>query len=105
MTNALKQIVNYEKLKILTPFEGVCFGHALLKVCQHATSNEKVSSGLQHVSINSIQSSIEACQKKSRKRKVEWKKGFFGYKFATTKAKHTNEDKVCIQSENVVTSP
>jgi hypothetical protein len=31
MTNALKQIVNYEELKILTPFEGVCFRHALFK--------------------------------------------------------------------------
>jgi hypothetical protein len=33
MTNVLKQIVNYEKLGILAPFEGVCFGHALSKTC------------------------------------------------------------------------
>jgi hypothetical protein len=33
MTNVLKQIVNYEKLGILVPFEGVCFGHALSKTC------------------------------------------------------------------------
>jgi hypothetical protein len=33
MTNVFKQIVNYEKLGILAPFEGVCFGHALSKTC------------------------------------------------------------------------
>jgi hypothetical protein len=33
MTNVLKQIVNYEELGILAPFEGVCFGHALFKAC------------------------------------------------------------------------
>ncbi len=63
MTNALKQIVNYEELKILTPFEGVCFRHALFKAYQYATFDEKLSSSSQHVNINSIQSSIEACQK------------------------------------------
>jgi hypothetical protein len=31
MTIVLKQIVNYEKLRILAPFEGVCFEHALFK--------------------------------------------------------------------------
>jgi len=28
MTNVVEQIVTYEKLGILTLFEGVCFGHA-----------------------------------------------------------------------------
>jgi hypothetical protein len=28
MTNVLKQIVSCERLGILAPFEGVCFGHA-----------------------------------------------------------------------------
>ncbi len=41
ITNVFKQIVICEKLGILAPFEGVCFDHALLKVCQYANSNEK----------------------------------------------------------------
>jgi len=67
MTNVLKQIVNYEELKILAPFEGVYFGHALFKTCQYAISDEKVTSCEQHVRINSIQSLIEACQKNQKK--------------------------------------
>jgi len=53
MRNVLKQIVSYEKLGILAPFEGVCFGHASSKACQHATFDEKVSLGLQHVNTKS----------------------------------------------------
>jgi hypothetical protein len=70
MTNVFKQILICEKMGILAPFEGVCFGHALFKVCQYATSNEKVSSSLQHVNIKYAQFSIQACKtwpKKSRK--------------------------------------
>jgi hypothetical protein len=58
MRNVLKQIVNYEKLGILAPFEGVCFHHAFSKACQHATFDEKVSLGLQHVNTKSTQSLI-----------------------------------------------
>jgi hypothetical protein len=43
MKNVLKQIVSYEKLGILASFEGVCFGHAYSKACQHAAFDEKVS--------------------------------------------------------------
>jgi hypothetical protein len=32
-------------------------------------------------------------------------KGFFGYRFATTEVKHTNENKVYIQIDNILTSP
>jgi hypothetical protein len=31
MIIAFKQIVNCEKMGILAPFEGVCFGHAFFK--------------------------------------------------------------------------
>jgi hypothetical protein len=61
MTNVFKQIVICEKLGILAAFEGVCFGHALFKVSQYATSNEKVSSSLQLVNIKYGQFSIQAC--------------------------------------------
>jgi hypothetical protein len=43
MTNVLKQIVSYERLGILAPCEGDCFGHAVFKTCQYATFDEKVS--------------------------------------------------------------
>ncbi len=78
MTNVFKQIVNFEKLVILAPFEGVCFGHALFKACQYATFNEKVSLGLQLVNIKFAQSSIQAFitwpKKNQEKGRVEWTK-------------------------------
>jgi len=51
MTDALKQIITCEKLGMQALFEGVCFGHALLKVCQYATFDKKISFGLQPMSI------------------------------------------------------
>jgi hypothetical protein len=54
MTSVLKQIVNYERLGILAPCEGVCFGHAISKTGQYATSDEKVSSSLQPVNIKFV---------------------------------------------------
>jgi len=77
MTIFLKQIVNYQRLGILAPFEGVCFGHALSKACQYATFDEKVNSSLQRVNIKFVQSSIQTCKtwpKISRNGRVEWKK-------------------------------
>jgi hypothetical protein len=59
MTNVLKQIIFYEKLGILAPVKGVYFGHAISKACQYATSNEKVSLGLQPMNIKFTQSSIQ----------------------------------------------
>ncbi len=93
MINVLKQIVNYEELKILAPFEGVCFGHAFLKTCQYAISDEKVTSCEQHVRINSVPLYFKLVEKIKRK-KGRMEKGFFGYRFATTKVKHTNEKRL-----------
>jgi hypothetical protein len=42
MTNVVKQIASCEKLGIVIPIEGVCFGHALFKACQYATSNDNI---------------------------------------------------------------
>jgi hypothetical protein len=63
-----KQTVICEKLEILAPFEGVCFGHALFKICQYAISNGKVSSSLQPLNIKYAQFSIQAC--------ITWQKKF-----------------------------
>jgi hypothetical protein len=39
--------------------------------------------------------------KKVKKRKGRMGKGLFGFKFATTKVKRINENKVCFQNGNV----
>ncbi len=73
----------------------------------YVLTHEKVSSGLQPMSIKHVQSSIQACitwSKKSRKRKGRMEKGLFGYMFITIIAKHNNEDNIYIQSGNVLTS-
>ncbi len=43
---ALKVVVSCGHLNTIEPFDGYCFGHALLKVCQYATSDNKVAHGL-----------------------------------------------------------
>ncbi len=61
MTNDFEQIVTYEVLGILGPFEGVYFCFALFKACQYAIFLEKISFNLQLVNIRSTKSSIQAC--------------------------------------------
>jgi hypothetical protein len=61
MTNYFEQIVTYEELGILGPFEGVYFCCALFKAFRYAIFKEKVSLSLQLVSIKSTKSSIQAC--------------------------------------------
>ncbi len=43
---ALKVVVSCGHLNTIEPFDGYSFGHALLKVCQYATSDDKVAHGL-----------------------------------------------------------
>jgi hypothetical protein len=50
---ALKAIVSCVDLDTTEPFDGSCFGHALSKVCQYATFDEKVAHGLSYASIKS----------------------------------------------------
>jgi len=83
MTNLLKQVVSYETLEILAPFEGVCFGHALFKACQYGIFDEKISLGLQLVNIKFVQSLIKTCitwSKHLRKRRVKWTKVYLATK-------------------------
>ncbi len=44
--SALTFIVSCNNLNLLEPFDGTCFKHALLEVCQLVTVNEKMSIGL-----------------------------------------------------------
>jgi hypothetical protein len=43
---ALKVVVSCGHLNTTEPFDGYCFGHVLLKVCQYATFDHKVVCGL-----------------------------------------------------------
>jgi hypothetical protein len=40
--------VSCHDLDIVEPFNGYCFGHALLKVCQYAIFYDKVARGLHY---------------------------------------------------------
>jgi len=41
--SALNFVVSCASLAMMEPFDGLCFGHALSKVCQYATTDEKVA--------------------------------------------------------------
>ncbi len=49
--SALNSIVWCNSLGLLEPFDILCFGHALSKVCQYATIDEKVSIDLNYAFI------------------------------------------------------
>jgi hypothetical protein len=66
---ALSSIISCSNLAILEPFDGLCLGHALSKVCQYVISNDKMCIGLPYTSINVVQGAIRKC--------ITWPK-FFG---------------------------
>ncbi len=59
--SALTSIISCNNLGLLEPFDGIFFRHALLKVCQYAIANEKMSIGLPSTSIKVAQSSLQKC--------------------------------------------
>jgi len=64
-------------MQSLQPFDDSYLGHALSKVCQYATIDEKVDVGLISTFIKAIQSIIQKCStwpKKSNKGKQAWEK-------------------------------
>ncbi len=61
-------------LDIVKPFNGYCFGHALL-VFQYATSDNKVVHAFHYASIKTTQANVQKCitwLKKSDKGKQTW---------------------------------
>jgi hypothetical protein len=46
MITTLKSIVKCDTLGLEESFHGTCFGHAFSKVCQYATTKEKVCKNL-----------------------------------------------------------
>ena len=59
MTSILKIVVSCKELGQVVSFEGSCFGHALSKACQYASTDEKVSASLQPMFIKGAQASIQ----------------------------------------------
>ncbi len=51
LTNALKFVVKSETLGLKESFQGTCLGHVFSKVCQYATTYDKVCKNLKCVSI------------------------------------------------------
>jgi len=73
----LKCVVNCDNLRLEEPFQGPCFGHAMSKACQYATTNEKVFIGLHKMSIKSTQTYFLKCitwPKKSKEGHQIWTK-------------------------------
>jgi hypothetical protein len=54
LTNALKFVVKCEILSLEENFQRTYFGHVFSKVCQYATTDNKVCKNLKYVSIKSI---------------------------------------------------
>jgi hypothetical protein len=74
MVATLHSIIDYEPLKILRVYKGMCFTHVMSKACYYATNDEKVSVGLKNVSVKEVQSGLQKTitwTKKSRKGRQE----------------------------------
>ncbi len=55
MTTTLKSTISYEALNLPIPFARACFGHAMSKVAQYVTIDDKVFKDLKVVNIKSTQ--------------------------------------------------
>jgi hypothetical protein len=68
LTNALKFVMKYETLGLEESFQGTYFDHIFSKVCQYATTNDKVYKNFKYVSINYTQVDLKKC--------ITWPKKF-----------------------------
>jgi hypothetical protein len=51
LIDILKSIIQCETLGLEESFQGTCFDHVFSKVCQYATTNDKVYKSLKYVFI------------------------------------------------------
>jgi hypothetical protein len=58
---AFKLVVSCGDFGIVESFDGSCYWHALSKVCQYASSNEKVAHRLHYALIKSTLVNIQKC--------------------------------------------
>jgi hypothetical protein len=61
MIISLKSIVSCNVLGLKESFQGTCFDHAFSKMCEYATTYEKVCKGLRYVSIKVDQGDLPYC--------------------------------------------
>jgi hypothetical protein len=61
MTTTLKLVISWEALNLLTPFNGVCFWHAMNKIVQCVTTNDKVFKDLGTINIKYAKTLFHAC--------------------------------------------
>jgi hypothetical protein len=61
MVAALISMVTCKAVKLNVPFDGSYFGHAMSKVAQYATFDEKVVTNPTPMNIKSTQASLQGC--------------------------------------------
>ncbi|KAH8935010.1 hypothetical protein BDL97_17G008900 [Sphagnum fallax] len=61
MTTTLKLVISWEALNLLTPVNGVCFWHAMNKIVQCVTTNDKVFKDLGTINIKYAKTLFHAC--------------------------------------------
>lgn len=77
LERALQTTVSCAVLDLPKPYAGACFGHIMSKVCQYATTEDKVCVGMKKVSLKTAQKSLQSCitwTKKSGVGRGEWNK-------------------------------
>jgi hypothetical protein len=82
MIITLKSIISCDVLGLEESFQGIFFGHAFLKTCRYATTNEILCKDLRYVSIKTAQRDLQNC--------ITWPKRF-------EKGKQ-KQDKACVNS-------
>jgi hypothetical protein len=103
MTYVLKQIVNCEELGILAPFKLFVLAMPFFKLTNMHLwweVNFRSTTNGQQISII-VNSSLYNIAKKIMKTKDKIDISLFGYRSMTMKVKHTSENKVCLQSDNI----
>ncbi len=55
---ALTSIASCSTLKLVSPFLGLCFGHAMFKATQYATNDSKVCVGMIKVNLKKAQATL-----------------------------------------------
>jgi hypothetical protein len=75
-TIVLTLVVSFSTSKLVSPFIGSCFGHAMSKAAQYATNETEVCVGMTEVNLKQAQATLQQTitwMKKSAKGLWEWK--------------------------------
>jgi hypothetical protein len=61
MTSTLTSIISCEALSLYNPFDGACFQHAMNKVPQDVTNDDKISKDKMLIKMKFAQMSLQSC--------------------------------------------